>query len=130
MSQPHTWFRFLLQGNNMPKLDLLTSSNSTSVVFSALRQLTGDTSYASFAGVVSAKVNGVLKIDKEEITVQLTNSRPNFAIIDIHWEDCGYKNYKEMGLFGRMTTEWNDVKSTSARSFSVFSDSYEIEICY
>lgn len=114
----------------MPKLDLMTSTNSTGVIFSALRTLTGDTDFANFTGVVSAKVNGKLKIDKEEITVQLTNSRPNFAIIDVHWEDFGYKNYKEMGLFGRMTTEWNEVKSTSARSFKVFSDTYEIEICY
>ncbi|WP_163003096.1 hypothetical protein [Pseudomonas viridiflava] len=114
----------------MPKLDLMTSSESTGIIFSALRTLTDDTSYASFTGVVSAKVNEKLKIDREEITVQLTNSRPNFAFIDVHWEDCGYKNYKEMGLFGRMSTEWNEVKSTSDRSFKVFSDTYEIEIHY
>jgi hypothetical protein len=114
----------------MPKLDLMTSTESTGVIFSVLRTLTGDTNYANFTGVVSAKVNGKLKIDKEEITVQLTNSRPNFAIIDVHWEDFGYKNYKEMGLYGRMTTEWNEVKSTSARSFKVFGETYEIEICY
>ena len=114
----------------MPKLDLITSSDSTNVIFAALRTLTGDTDYASFTGIVSAKVNDVLKINKEEITVHLTNSRPNFAIIDIIWEDCGYKNYKEMGLFGRMTTQWNEVKSTSAKSFKIYSESYEIEVCY
>ncbi|KPX55137.1 hypothetical protein ALO67_200027 [Pseudomonas amygdali pv. hibisci] len=74
--------------------------------------------------MVSAKVNKKLKIDKEEITVQLTNSPPNFALIDVHWEDCVYKNHKEMGLFGRMSTEWNEVKSTSERSFKVLSDNY------
>lgn len=114
----------------MPKLDLMTSSKSTQIIFTALKNLTGDTTFASFTGIVSAKVNGKLKIDKEEITVQLTNHRPNFAFIDVHWEDCGYKNYKEMGLYGRMSTEWNEVKSTSDRSFKVLSDAYEIEIHY
>lgn len=114
----------------MPKLDLMTSSKSTQIIFSALKTLTGDTTFANFTGVVSAKINGKLKIDKEEITIQLTNNRPNFAFIDVHWEDCGYKNYKEMGLYGRMSTEWNEVKSTSDRSFKVFSDTYEIEIHY
>ncbi len=57
-------------------------------------------------------------------------NRPNFATIDIHWEDWGYKNYKDMGLYGRMNTEWNRVKSTSARSFEVLGGSYRIEVCY
>ncbi|QCY14989.1 MULTISPECIES: hypothetical protein [Pseudomonas] len=114
----------------MPKLDLLTSSNSTSVVLSAIRDLTDDTDTATFNGVVSAKINGSLKIDREEITVQLINSRPNYAIIDIHWEDCGYKNYKDMGLYGRMTTQWNEVKKSSATSFTLYGETYEIVVNY
>ena len=114
----------------MPRLDLMTSAESTGIIFSALRALTGDTDYASFLGVVSAKVNGILKVDKEKIMVNLINSRPNFAIIDVHWEDFGYKNYKKMGLFGRMNTQWNEVRSTSERSFIVLGDNYEVEIWY
>ncbi|WP_146750271.1 hypothetical protein [Pseudomonas sp. RIT411] len=114
----------------MAKLDQLTSSISTQVVISAIREITNDTSFASFVGVVSAEVGGVQKIYRQKIDVQLTYNRPNHAIINILWEDCGYKNYKSMGLYGMMTTEWNEVVSTSARSFKILGGTFEIEVCY
>ncbi|MBI6949456.1 hypothetical protein [Pseudomonas koreensis] len=114
----------------MPKLDLLKSSESTSVIISAIREITGDTNHAYFTGTVSAKINGRSRITSEKITVHLTNSRPNFATIDIMWEDCGYKNYREMGLYGRMTTQWYEASSISDRSISLFNESIEIEIYY
>jgi hypothetical protein len=81
-------------------------------------------------GVVSAKIKGSLKIDSEPIKVQLTNSRPNYALIDVMWEDCGYKNYKDMGLFGRMSTQWQEVEMIAPRAFRVVSDDYQLEIKY
>lgn len=114
----------------MAKLELLESSRGTQVVLDVIRKLTGDTSYAKFAGVVTATVNGVVKVDRETIEVQLTNSRPNFAYIDVHWEDFGYKNFHDMGVYGRMDTRYNQVKVTGAKSFVVIGDNYRIEISY
>lgn len=111
-------------------LDLKESSESTQVIFSVLRELTGDTNYASFIGVITAKVNGKIKIDEDEIKVLLINNRPNFAIIDVLWEEYSYKNYKQMGLYGRMTTEWQEVKKTGPKVFTIYSDTYEIAVNY
>ncbi len=55
-------------------LDLMTSSESTQVIYTVLRELTGDTNYVSFLGSVTAKVNGKSKIDEEDIRVSLTYS--------------------------------------------------------
>jgi len=115
---------------HMPMLDQLKSSRSTAVIFSALRALTGDTSNATFTGVVSAEVDGEEIIVEENISVQLTNSRPNFATVHIHWEEHGYEDYRKLGLFGSMDTRWNEVKATSARSFRIYGENYEVEVCY
>jgi len=111
-------------------LDLIESSGSTQVIFSVLRELTGNTDFVNFIGVITAKVNGKIQIDEDEIKVLLTNNYPNFAIIDIIWEEYGYKNYKQMGLFGRMTTEWQKVKKTGPKKFTIYSDTYEITVNY
>lgn len=104
----------------------LKSSESTAVVLDVIRELTGDTTYATFKAIVSATIKGKLKIDD----VNLTNSRPNYALIDIMWEDCGYKNYQNMGLFGRMSTQWQEVKKVGTRTFRIFDDSYQIDVTY
>ena len=111
-------------------LSLIKSSDSTIVILNVIRELTGDTTYAEFDATVSAKINGEKKIDGETIRIYLTNSRPNFALIDIVWEDFGYRNYKDMGLFGRMSTQWQEVKKIKAKTFRVFGGSYEIDVDY
>lgn len=111
-------------------LDLLTSSNSTQVIYKVIRELTGDIDYVDFEATISATINGEIKIENEIIKVLLTNSRPNYALIDIMWEDYGYKNYKDMGLFGHMSTQWQEVKMTGNNAFTIYSDTYEIEIKY
>lgn len=108
----------------------LKSSRSTAVVLGVIRELTGDTTYTAFVGTISATINGELKIDAERIDVQLTNSRPNYALIDIMWEDCGYKNYQDMGLFGRMSTRYQEAEKVGPRTFSVLGTSYQIDVTY
>jgi len=110
--------------------NLNTSSESTYLIFDVIRKITGNTDCASFTGTVSATVNGILKIDQEKIPILLTNSRPNCVLIDIMWEDGGYKNYKDMGLFGRMSTQWQQVKKSGTRAFTILSDTYVIEVAY
>jgi hypothetical protein len=111
-------------------LDLKKSSDSTTVVLNVIRELTCDTTYANFKGIVTANVNGTKIIDKEEFDVHLTNSRPNYALIDIMWEECGYKAYKKLGLYGRMSTQYQVVKKGKGQSFKITSDEYEIDVEY
>jgi hypothetical protein len=110
--------------------DLRESSESTQVILSVIRELTGDTSYASFIGIITAKVRGKIEINEHEIKVLLTNNRPNYASIDILWEEHGYINYKQIGLYGRMTTEWQKVKITGPKIFTIYNDTYEIAVNY
>lgn len=106
------------------------SAMSTAVILDVIRELTDDTNYVVLDGIVSAKIRGNLEIDSEPIKVHLTNSRPNYALIDVMWEDCGYKNYKHMGLFGRMSTQWQEVERIAPKTFRVVSDTYQLEIQY
>lgn len=106
------------------------SAKSTAVILDVIRELTGDTTYASFEGIVSASINGELKIDGERLDVSLTNSRPNYALIDVIWEDGGYKNYRDMGLYGRMSTQWQEAEKIAPRTFRVIGDTYHLDIQY
>ena len=111
-------------------LDLKSSSDSTHAILDIIEELTGDRSYARFRGIVSAKIGGSKRIDREEIEIHLTYSLPNYAIIDIMWEESGYKAYKNLGLYGRMTTQYQKVRKGKSRSFKVISNEYEIKVQY
>lgn len=106
------------------------SATGTALILEIIRELTDDTNYVAFQGIISAEINGDLKIDGEKIEVHLTNSRPNYALIDVIWEDYGYKNYKDMGLFGRMSTQWQEVQMVEPRAFKVISDTYQLIVQY
>ncbi|CAM3658781.1 hypothetical protein [Paracidovorax anthurii] len=111
-------------------LSLEKSSRSTAVILGAIRELVDDTTYAAFDATVSATVGGKLKIDAEPIHVLLINSRPNYALIDVMWEDAGYKNYQDMGLFGRMSTQWQTAEKIAPRTIRVAGDTYHVDIVY
>ncbi|MGC4734041.1 hypothetical protein [Providencia hangzhouensis] len=111
-------------------LDLIKRGESTAVILEVIRNLTGEVAYARFDGVVTATVQGKEIIHEEEIQILLTYNAPNYAYIDIIWEDYGYKNYKDMGLFGRMSTQYQQVKKSGARCFTLISDNYTIDIMY
>ena len=111
-------------------LDSQTSYKSTAVVYDVHEELTKESTYLKFTGIVTAKINGNVKIDQDEIIVVILKSIPNYATIHVMWEDCGYKHYKDMGLFGEMTTEWQKVEKTGNRTFTIFSETYEVAITY
>lgn len=128
-----TFREFASYSTNNRELQMLhphTSAKSTAVIIDVIRELSGDTSFITFNATISVTINGAQKIDNEIIRVLLTNSRPNYALVDVIWEDFGYKNYRDMGLFGRMTTQWQEVKKVAARTFRVFGDTYQIDVTY
>ncbi|MCI1027049.1 hypothetical protein [Pantoea dispersa] len=106
------------------------SSESTQVIYKVIKSITNDTNFASFIGVVTATVNDEVIIDHEKIQIHLTNSRPNYALIDIFWEDSGYGDYKSLGLFGRMSTQYQRVEENKKRTFTIYNDLYSIEVEY
>jgi len=73
------------------------------------------------------------QIVEEEIQVLLTKTKTGGFIsfnIDVMWEEYGYKNYRQMGLFGRMNTNFQRIKKTGPKLFTVVGDTYEILINY
>lgn len=104
------------------------SVRSTKIIIDMIRELSGDTNFVMFDATVSASINGKQKIDKEIIRVHLTNSRPNYASIDIMWEDYGYKNYRDMGLYGHMTTQYQEVIKINQTKLRIIDKNYQIEI--
>ena len=106
------------------------SSESTHIILSVIKELTGDMYYANFTGIVTAKVRDKIEIDEAKIEVHLTNYQPSYARIDISWEEYGYKDYKQKGLYGRMSTGWCEVKKTGPKVFTIYSDTYEIAVNY
>lgn len=111
-------------------LDIEISAAGTATVKDVIRELTDDTHHASFDAVITAKVSGKVVIDEETIRVQLLNNRSDGATINALWEDYGYENYRNMGLFGSMSTQWQRVGKTGYRQITVFSDTYELLINY
>jgi len=110
-------------------LDLMTRGESSSVLREVSRELTGEPSYVSFEGTATATVAGEVVVDNEPVPMSI-NHDSNRSVLDVMWEDGGYKNYKRMGLYGRMNTDYQRVTSTESRSFHVDGGSYQLQVKY
>jgi hypothetical protein len=104
----------------------------TPLVMTVIREITGenDARYASFDATVSAAVGGVELIAEERIRVALVYDGTNYANISVFWEDYGYKNYGQMGLFGIMKTQYQSVIRTGVREIRVVDPKYSVTIRY
>ncbi len=110
-------------------LDISTLRESSQVIIDIAKEMSGDSRFASFAGEVTAIVNDAVVVNQEYIDIRLNNN-PNFSTIDIMWEDFGYKNYKSMGLFGRMTTQYQRVEKTDESQFTIIDTKFKIVVNY
>lgn len=96
----------------------------------AIRHTTGENGRAAmFPGVITATVRGSTVIEEEVIKVSLTVHH-NRVDVGIFWEEHGYKNYKSMGLFGLMNSDYQDFVDTGNNTFKIVGDTYEISINY
>lgn len=113
-------------------LDFETSSKGTQAVKEAIHEITGHrgSNFAEAIAIVSASVKRKKVIDREEIRVHLRFDGTNYSTIEIFWEDYGYKNYRDMGLYGSMNTQFNKVEKVDVRTLIIHDPNYEIEIEY
>jgi hypothetical protein len=93
-----------------------------------IKELTGapDISFANGTFSVLAKVNDRLVIDKEPMECHFTKGL-DFVTISIYWEEGGYKNYRDMGLFGKMNTKWQEIKR-KANWLYINGEAYKLRI--
>jgi len=113
-------------------LDLVTAGKGTQAVKEAIWEINGHrkSNYAEVIADISASVRGIKVIENEKIGVCLEFDGTNYSIIGILWDDYGHADYKEMGLYGEMKTQFNIVKKKADRTLIVQDQFYEIEIKY
>jgi len=113
-------------------LDMKSSIASTDAVRDAIWILTGDRSerYVEARATITATVNNRQVITGEAFNISLSFDGTNYAAINIFWEESGFKNYKDLGLYGTMSTQYQRVASSGARSFIVKNGNYSVEVEY
>lgn len=104
------------------------ASKGYHLMLRVMSEITGDPGAHVAKGtfVVSAKVNERLVIDKQKIECYFIREL-NLVAISVYWEESGYKNYKEMGLFGKMDTKWQEVKR-KGKWLYVVGNTYKVRI--
>ncbi len=63
--------------------------------------------------IVTALVNNELIVDAESIECHFQIEK-NYSIVNIYWEESGYKHYRKLGLYGQMRTDYQLVTSQGA----------------
>lgn len=98
----------------------------------ALRDL-GDvgTRYAATIAVVTAVVNDVVIVDEAQIKIALMLGEQG-DIIDMYWAESNYRNFRELGLYGRFNTNFQDVCVSGSRELRIqdASEGYLITLRY
>jgi hypothetical protein len=92
--------------------------------------MTGNTNHASFAGKVSADVSGTKAILEQDVRVALTYDETNYVVVDVLWQYHGYKNDRQLGLYGWMNTRYESAVQTASREFRVINQEYSVTIRY
>ncbi|WP_407363529.1 hypothetical protein [Pseudomonas luteola] len=85
-----------------------------------IKNLSDDRNAGSFHGefTVTATVGGRTKVDGEVVGCQLVIQHDSVDV-NIFWEDFGYKGYREMGLYGKANSKYQNVQELSQRSFEM-----------
>lgn len=81
--------------------------------------------------IVTAVVNNVVVVDSDVIRCQF-QIETNFSVIYIYWEEYGYKNYRQLGLYGQMRTDYQLIKLRGPKTLCITDElgAYEITIRY
>lgn len=109
-----------------------SSSESTYAVNDLIGAMTGhrDTGYYCGMATVSADVDGATVIDHQDIEVAVTFDGTNYASICIFWEEHGFKNYRAIGLYGQMSTQYQDAHFVPPRGLKLLGQAYVIRFQY
>ncbi len=108
------------------------SSESTYAVNDLICAMTGhrDTGYYSGMATVSADVNGSTVVDHQDIEVIVKFDGTNYSTINIYWEEHGYKNYRALGLYGQMSTQYQEVFFVPPRGLKIQGSPYVVRFQY
>jgi len=105
--------------------------NATHYLHELVKELSNDRNAGSYRGnfTVTAKVGGKNKIDRDQIDCQLVIQHDSIDI-NIFWEDCGYKNYRDMGLYGKASSKYQEITELSESSFRILDKNGAYELTF
>lgn len=108
----------------------LEMQESISAVRRVLRRATAPKNRRWFKGIaeVSATVKDRLLIDRELVNVDLTHDGHNRCVVDIYWEESGYKQFRTMGLYGRMSTDFQLMEFIVPCGLKIVDEKYTIQL--
>ena len=95
-------------------------TDSTHYLVELIKTLEDDRNASIHTGEfkVTAVVNNKEIVSGETIQCALLEKN-NGVDIDIHWEDYGYKAFRELGLYGRSNSKYFMLEEISERSFRI-----------
>ncbi len=110
----------------------MSANSSTQVIKEAIYAINGHREWnsANAVATVSARVRRQNIIQSEQIKVQFDFDGTNYAKISIFWEDYGFANYRELGLYGVTKSQFAEVEKSGERSMTITDSSYMVEIQY
>ncbi len=113
----------------MPPLTLQDKLESIEAVKNLMKSLTGDrnTRYVKGGCVVTAKVGNSVVIDGETIPCDITVERDR-VIVGMYWEEAGYDNYNELGLFGRMNSDFQRYTKSGSQGLDITCAAYSLSL--
>ena len=79
--------------------------------------------------IITAIVGGHQKINKEPINCDFIIQH-NGIQIDLMWEDAGYKNYPDMGLYGYTRSPYFSINILSQNSFKLIDKKRAYELIF
>ncbi|HCM0916304.1 TPA: hypothetical protein N2817_004515 [Vibrio parahaemolyticus] len=88
-----------------------------------IKTLSDDRNASSYKGgfYITAQVGGKTKVSNEYIECMLVKHHDR-ADVSVFWEDHGFKNYRDMGLFGLMNSNYFSINILSDTSFELEDD--------
>ena len=94
--------------------------DSTHYLAELIKTLSNDRNSSYYKGdfYITATVDGVGKINNDLVECELVIQYDSVKI-SIYWEEYGYRNYREMGLYGVVSSKYREITQLSDKSFSV-----------
>lgn len=96
-----------------------------------IKNISDDYNATSYRGdfIITAVVNGSEKISNDKINCMFIKHHDHVEI-NVMWESCGYKNYRDMGLYGLMRSQFFTIRNITNSSFQLLDNNGSYELTF
>ncbi|MBF9001903.1 hypothetical protein [Vibrio nitrifigilis] len=105
--------------------------NNEHYLYELIKDLSDDRNATSYRGYfyITAVVNGNTKVVADSIDCMFIKHFDHVEV-DVMWEDCGYKNYRDMGVYGLMRSQYFTIKNITDNSFQLLDSNGSYELTF